>query len=398
MPALKPRIPSCAPTALQRARYRVRLYRTGRADVGRHRRRQAGRGARSAASPQVQAFVDEEAGPDVAEKVRRRLQHFIDRKIAALFEPLVALQTGRGADRPRPRLRLPAGRGAGRPAARRASPNEVKALDQEARGALRKHGIRFGQYTIFLPALLKPAPTRLRLVLWSLSNGAGRVPRKPAARPGDDPERRGHARGLSTRCRAITAPATGRSASTCWNVWPTMLRGQDSRGGFEATADMLSITGMTLEQFADLMEGLGYKAEKGERPKAKPRRSGEEGRAGRCVRGRCDRRTPAKRRRPSRVRKRRPTAAAEPGAEAPVPPKSRRSPMPARRPMSRPRRSPGPKVRPRQNSAPAEEAKPAAVAPAEADAGASEAQAGAPADATRMKPRPRRGLARRGIR
>ena len=32
---------------------------------------------------------------------------------------------------------------------------------------------------------------------------------------------------------------------------------------------MLSITGMTLEQFADLMEGLGYKAEKGERPKVK---------------------------------------------------------------------------------------------------------------------------------
>ena len=49
-----------------------------------------------------------------------------------------------------------------------------------------------------------------------------------------------------------------------------MLRAEDSRGGFEAKADMLSITGMTLEQFAALMEGLGYKAEKGERAKAKP--------------------------------------------------------------------------------------------------------------------------------
>ena len=37
----------------------------------------------------VEAFVDDEAGHDVAEKVRRRLQHFIDRKIAALFEPLL---------------------------------------------------------------------------------------------------------------------------------------------------------------------------------------------------------------------------------------------------------------------------------------------------------------------
>ena len=33
---------------------------------------------------------------------------------------------------------------------------------------------------------------------------------------------------------------------------------------------MLSITGTTLEQFADLMQGLGYAAEKGEREKVKP--------------------------------------------------------------------------------------------------------------------------------
>ena len=48
-----------------------------------------------------------------------------------------------------------------------------------------------------------------------------------------------------------------------------MLRTQDTRGGFEATADMLSITGMTLEQFANLMQGLGYRAEKAERIKVK---------------------------------------------------------------------------------------------------------------------------------
>jgi ATP-dependent RNA helicase SUPV3L1/SUV3 len=49
-----------------------------------------------------------------------------------------------------------------------------------------------------------------------------------------------------------------------------ILRTQDTKGGFEAVADMLSITGMTLEQFADLMQGLGYKAEKGEREKSRP--------------------------------------------------------------------------------------------------------------------------------
>jgi ATP-dependent RNA helicase SUPV3L1/SUV3 len=33
---------------------------------------------------------------------------------------------------------------------------------------------------------------------------------------------------------------------------------------------MLSITGLTLEQFARLMEGMGYRAEQGTRPKVRP--------------------------------------------------------------------------------------------------------------------------------
>ncbi|MCR9115262.1 MAG: helicase-related protein, partial [Rhodobacteraceae bacterium] len=42
--------------------------------------------------PQVTAFVDDAAGADVVQKVQRRLQHFIDRKVAALFEPLLNIQ------------------------------------------------------------------------------------------------------------------------------------------------------------------------------------------------------------------------------------------------------------------------------------------------------------------
>jgi ATP-dependent RNA helicase SUPV3L1/SUV3 len=45
--------------------------------------------------PVVEAFVDEEAGPDVVAKVQRRLQHFVDRKVATLFEPLLALSRTR---------------------------------------------------------------------------------------------------------------------------------------------------------------------------------------------------------------------------------------------------------------------------------------------------------------
>jgi ATP-dependent RNA helicase SUPV3L1/SUV3 len=47
---------------------------------------------------------------------------------------------------------------------------DVKGLDQNQRGALRKLGVRFGAYYLYLPALLKPAPRVLALQLWALKN------------------------------------------------------------------------------------------------------------------------------------------------------------------------------------------------------------------------------------
>ena len=47
---------------------------------------------------------------------------------------------------------------------------EVKGLDQPARATLRKYGVRFGAYHIYLPALLKPAPRSLATQLWALKH------------------------------------------------------------------------------------------------------------------------------------------------------------------------------------------------------------------------------------
>ncbi|WP_146346867.1 helicase-related protein [Phaeobacter marinintestinus] len=217
--------------------------------------------------PQVEVFVDEAAGPDVIQKVQRRLQHFIDRKVAALFEPLLNLQRdeelsglARGFA-----FRMVEGLGI---LPRGQVAQEVKDLDQDARGALRKHGIRFGQFTIFMPLLLKPAPTRLRLVLWALAGGLQEFPEAPPPGLVTVPVAKDAPRGYDSMCgyreageRSIRIDMLERLAD--------MLRAEDSRSGFEAKADMLSITGMTLEQFADLMQGLGYSAEKGEREKVK---------------------------------------------------------------------------------------------------------------------------------
>ena len=221
-----------------------------------------------ATRPTVEAFVDEDAGQEVMDKVRRRMQHFIDRKVAALFEPLLAMsrdETLVGLARGFA-FRLVEGLGV---LTRESVADDVKALDQDSRSALRKHGVRFGQFTIFLPLLLKPAPTRLRLVLWSLANGLQEFPESPP--PGlvtipnipDVPKMHYTLAGYHPAgSRAIRIDMLERLAD--------LLRAKDSRAGFEATPEMLSITGMTLEQFTDLMAGLGYKGEKAERPKVKP--------------------------------------------------------------------------------------------------------------------------------
>ncbi len=218
--------------------------------------------------PRAVAFVDEEAGQDVADKVQRRLQHFIDRKVAALFEPLIEIQrdetlTGlaRGFG-----FRIVEAMGV---IDRRDVAQDVKSLDQDARGQLRKHGIRFGQFTVFMQALLKPAPTRLRLVLWSLANGADEFPESPPPGLVTIP----HIKEIASEIYLMSGykPAGDRAIRIdMLERLADLLRSEDSRGGFEANPDMLSITGMTLEQFANLMEGLGYKAERGEREKPLP--------------------------------------------------------------------------------------------------------------------------------
>jgi ATP-dependent RNA helicase SUPV3L1/SUV3 len=220
-----------------------------------------------AMKPQVVAFVDEEAGDDVAQKVQRRLQHFIDRKIAALFEPMLNMQRDEALSGMAKGFAFRLAEGFGI-LPRGEVADDVKQLDQDARGALRKHGVRFGQFTIFMPLLLKPAPTRLRLVLWSLANKLDEFPEAPppglVTVPASKDAEPGYYAMAGYRAageRAVRIDMLERLAD--------MLRDKDSRGGFEANPDMLSITGMTLEQFADLMQGLGYKAERGERAKVK---------------------------------------------------------------------------------------------------------------------------------
>ena len=219
-------------------------------------------------SPRIDVFVDGEAGSEVLTKVQKRLRHFMDRKINSAFEPLLAMRDdelvngmARGLA-----FRLVESLGV---IPRSVVAKDVKELDQDGRGLLRKHGVRFGQYTLFQQLMLKPAPTRLRLVLWSLFEGLDEFPEAPPPGLVTIPETKGSPKGYYPRAgyrlagdRAIRIDMLERLAD--------LTRTQNVKDGFEANSDMLSISGTTLDQFSNMMEGLGFSVEKSEREKIKP--------------------------------------------------------------------------------------------------------------------------------
>ncbi|MDB9990880.1 helicase-related protein [Amylibacter sp.] len=219
-------------------------------------------------SPRIEVFVDDEAGNEVLIKVQKRLRHFIERKINSAFEPLLVMRDdemvagmARGLA-----FRLVESLGV---IPRSVVAKDVKELDQDGRGLLRKHGVRFGQYTLFQQLMLKPAPTRLRLVLWSLFEGLDEFPEAPPPGLVTIPETKGSPKGYYPRAgyrlagdRAIRIDMLERLAD--------LTRSQNVKDGFEANSDMLSISGTTLEQFSNMMEGLGFSVEKNQREKIKP--------------------------------------------------------------------------------------------------------------------------------
>src|SRR5690606_33366497 len=111
-------------------------------------------------------------GPDL-ERVQDRLSLWLRHQINTVLEQVMSLEapadiegTARGIT-----YQLYENLGV---MPRSAIADEVKGLDQDVRGKLRKLGIKFGAYHIYLPLSLKPAPRELALILFALKNGGVR--------------------------------------------------------------------------------------------------------------------------------------------------------------------------------------------------------------------------------
>ena len=230
-------------------------------------------------APRVILFADEQLTGAARDKVAARADRFVKYQIETLLKPLFDLKnadqlTGiaRGIA-----FRLVENLGL---INRREVADEIKSLDQDARAALRRLGVRFGAFHVFIPALLKPAPAGLVTLLWALQNdgkdkpGFGDVVNGLASGRTSlvvdaayDPAfyrlagyrslgRRAVRVDILERLADLIRPALGWRAGT----------GQRPEGAYDGAAfivtpSMMSILGATAEDMEEILKGLGYRAE-----------------------------------------------------------------------------------------------------------------------------------------
>ncbi|MCJ2141478.1 helicase [Methylobacterium sp. E-066] len=232
-------------------------------------------------APQIRLLADDSLTGAHREKVEARLDAWLKAMIVRLLGPLMELETA--ADL----VGLAKGIGYQVVEAlgvleRSKVAQEMRSLDQEGRGALRRHGVRFGAYHIFLPALLKPAPRTLAAQLWALRNGgldqrgldeiahlagSGRTSIKVDREIAKGLYRAAGFRvsgeravrvDILERLADLIRPAIAYRPGTTPGAPPD---GTADGDGFVATVGMTSLVGCSGEDFASILKSLGYSLE-----------------------------------------------------------------------------------------------------------------------------------------
>ena len=228
--------------------------------------------------PKIRLLADDHLPAQAREQIENRLALWLKNHITKLLGPLLILENAETV----PGI----GRGIAFQAAealgvleRSRVAEEMKALDQEGRAALRALGLRFGAYHLYVPALLKPAPRALAAQLWTLKHGgpettglddiahlaaSGRTS-FPADKAVPKPLYRAAGYRVSgeravrvdilERLADLIRPAIAYRPGVTPGAPPPGAADQD---GFVATGGMTSLVGCAGEDFASILRSLGY--------------------------------------------------------------------------------------------------------------------------------------------
>ncbi|WP_234187727.1 helicase-related protein [Shinella sp. NM-101] len=228
--------------------------------------------------PRVILLSDEQLTGNARDHVAARVERFVNHHIATVLKPLDDLSRAEDLQGLAKGLAFQLVENLG-VLFRRDVADDVKALDQDARASMRKHGIRFGAYHIFMPALLKPAPAELITLLWALKNdgldkpGYGDlIPVLAAGRTSvvtDPAFERAFYKLAGFRFlgkRAVRIDILERLADLIrpllqWKPGTPRPDGAYDGRRFTATTAMLSILGATPDDMEEILKGLGYRAD-----------------------------------------------------------------------------------------------------------------------------------------
>jgi ATP-dependent RNA helicase SUPV3L1/SUV3 len=229
--------------------------------------------------PRVILLADEQLTGPAREHVAARIERFLNHHIATVLKPLDDLSRAEDLSGLAKGLAFQLVESLG-VLFRRDVAEDVKTLDQDARASMRRYGIRFGAYHVFMPALLKPSPAELITLLWALKNdgldkpGYGElIPALAAGRTSvvaDPTFERTFYKLAGFRFlgkRAVRIDILERLADLIRPLlqWKpgSASRPEGAYDGrrFTTTTAMLSILGATPDDMEEILKGLGYRAD-----------------------------------------------------------------------------------------------------------------------------------------
>jgi len=233
-----------------------------------------------ALEPRFLLLADDELAGLHREMAETRLGLWLKAHVTKHLGPLFALESGEGATGLARGIAFRLAENLG-VLDRNAVSNDVRALDQNARGELRKLGVRFGAHHLFLPVLMKPGPRSLAAQLHVLFTGgddsglkevshlaySGRtsIPVDPAI-PGELYRIAGY---RVAGPRAIRIDILERLADLIRPAIayrPGVTEGEPPAGAadgdaFVVTGAMTSLVGAAGADFAEVLKALGYRSE-----------------------------------------------------------------------------------------------------------------------------------------
>ncbi len=231
--------------------------------------------------PRLTILADEGLSGVALENVQSRINLWLNNHINLLLQPLVELSSTEELDGIAKGLAFQLVENLGI-LDRRTVAEDVRSLDQDARASLRKFGVRFGAYHIYIPALLKPAPSTLLVMMWALHNGGidqegvVEVPSLSASGRTSIPVNEAVSPALYKTVgfgvygkRAVRIDILERLADLIRPLlsWrPTEESPEPPEGvmdrGFTVTVAMTSLLGCAGEDFSTILKSLGYRVER----------------------------------------------------------------------------------------------------------------------------------------